>query len=851
MSSQRVTSETPPDPDWAYLDFMEVYLADLEAGEPRPLADYLARFPGHDASVVRGWLQLQSDSASAATAPAGIPAPALDRIGPYLLLEELGRGGQAVVWLAEDTRLTRRVALKVIPASALTGCAQATLRLQREAAILSRLDHPGIGVVHETGTESGHVWIAMRYVDGESVADRISRRRLAEHGDELHVDLDSDATRPEPATGIPERGDVMADVALIEDAARALHAAHEIGIVHRDVKPGNVMVTADERPVLLDFGLARDDDDDESPVLTQTGDVFGTPGYMSPEQVRGERLDRRADVWSLAVTLYECLTLHRPFTAPTRKLLFDAIEYAPPDPVRSHNPAISPDLEIVILTALQKEPDRRYLTALDFADDLRAVREMRPIRARPPSVLSTFTRWVRREPVRAALVLSVVIALAGVAALSGYLIARMDDLEEAETAQRLRRIDAALGDGYFALDLGDLDGAVVALRSVFSDAPDHPLAWQGLALVTLNRDGPDAADAFMTEHPPANHPAIRGLAAANRAGTTLPLPSPDTPLPRTGGDAFLQGLVVLQTASQVESRTTTPDTPRLTYARDRIRVAIAISRRAPRAFHYLRTQISGKIKDTDDAERAMLALQHLFGDRPRDWWVIGRTRGFLGQDAGALEAFDRALDLDPTFTRAWFQRGEVHYHAQRWAEALRDYERAAHADPDSQLGWWGIAAVHRRLAAAATDKTARRDHLVETRVACKKAADAAPRSPRTLADLARAHIDLDEVDDAERVLRLAINVDPRSPQTYLTLALLKQEHGSPAEAVPPLEQCYALNPIEGVRQQIVAILTGVARTHRADGHIDELIATLEKALKYAKGAERAGLERALSRARQH
>jgi serine/threonine protein kinase len=195
------------------------------------------------------------------------------------------------------------------------------------------------------------------------------------------------------------RAQIQDLLTVFEKVARALHAAHEAGVVHRDIKPGNVMVTSAGEPVILDFGLAHAEDQDfES--LTRPGDLFGTPAYMSPEQLtRGTlQLDRRTDVYSLGATLYECLTLKRPFEAPTREALYQAIlSKEPPDP-RSLNPAIPGDLRVVLETALAKDRDKRYQTALELAEELRRVRCYEPIVAKPAGPWTRLRRWSQRNP---------------------------------------------------------------------------------------------------------------------------------------------------------------------------------------------------------------------------------------------------------------------------------------------------------------------------------------------------------------------------------------------------------------------------------------------------------------------
>jgi len=354
------------------------------------------------------------------------------RISHYRIERELGRGGQAVVYLARDERLDRRVALKVLRESGpATGAA--LRRFRREVRVASRLRHPGICPVYDAGREEDVRWIAMPVLEGETLAARLRRTIEMPSGDRC-VRLE-DGARPEGRAGVRRA------VHLAEQVARALHAAHEAGVVHRDVKPSNLMVTRDGGPVLMDFGVARDEE--AWARVTWTGELLGTPSYMSPEQVQGGRLDRRTDVWSLAVTLFETLTLRCPFQATSREGLCEAIlTREPPDP-RRLNPLVSRDLAAVLRAALDKDPDRRYQTALDFADDLCRVREGRPIRARPAGPALRLSRWARRNPVVAGGLAAVVLLLAGGLAVSlgalqrtrASLLEERDALERATAAR--------------------------------------------------------------------------------------------------------------------------------------------------------------------------------------------------------------------------------------------------------------------------------------------------------------------------------------------------------------------------------------------------------------------------------
>jgi formylglycine-generating enzyme required for sulfatase activity/tRNA A-37 threonylcarbamoyl transferase component Bud32 len=337
--------------------------------------------------------------------PADGTQPRPDQVfGDYRIVRRLGQGGMGTVFLAEQQALRRRVALKVIRSERLSDPG-ARQRFQREARALSTLRNPHLCTVFDFGEVDDAPFLTMQYVEGETLAERLAAQRAGSR--------DGTSTAPDTRARIGEL------LLAIEQVARALHAAHAAGVVHRDVKPGNIMIDRSGNPVLLDFGLARVDDAAGGPTLTRTGDRVGTPAYMSPEQLlpEGRAIDRRSDVYSLGVTLFEALTLRLPFAAPTSADLYEQILREPtPDP-RRHNPRLPPDVGVVLAKAMEKEPARRYATAGEFADDLARLRRGLPVQAARVGGVARTWRWTLRHPAAAALM----VTLGGIALNSWFL----------------------------------------------------------------------------------------------------------------------------------------------------------------------------------------------------------------------------------------------------------------------------------------------------------------------------------------------------------------------------------------------------------------------------------------------
>lgn len=415
---------------------VEAFANDDQDRGLRPLEHYLPQFPGFAEVVASEYFAFKRIAEIERGEASGVTGSEPHSLGPYRIGRLLGQGGQGRVYEAHDSRLQRRVALKVLLDR--TAFSELSLaRFRREATLAAKLDHPGVCTVFDVQIEDSIPYIAMRFVEGESLASRISRQRrdvtTPEAASTCVLVTPSTLGGENESTVTASRGPTTVATgswelvaALFEESARALHAVHEAGILHRDIKPGNLMITPEGRPVLMDFGLAADDTGEERP-LTMTGELMGTPAYMSPEQLTRHtiRLDRRTDVWSLGATLYEALTLRQPFQAATRQALYQAILAQDPPDLRTLVPSLPRDLQVVVATSLHKDRARRYQTALALAEDLQRVREGKPILARPMGWIERLGRWARRNPALAAVSGALVLALVAGLAASLLLLAEV------------------------------------------------------------------------------------------------------------------------------------------------------------------------------------------------------------------------------------------------------------------------------------------------------------------------------------------------------------------------------------------------------------------------------------------
>jgi serine/threonine protein kinase len=372
------------------------------------------------------------------------------RLGDFEGLREIGRGGMGIVYEAVQTSLGRRVALKVL-GSGLGLTPKAVDRFRREAAAAARLHHTNIVPVYSTGEECGIHFYAMELIDGPSLDSVIRQMRGGECNDTKteppanfddtgpYVPESSTPSPTSPSSGIGSSVDRFDRTArMISDVADALQHAHQQGVTHRDIKPSNLLLSSDGRLSVTDFGLARML---ELPGMTVTGEFVGTPAYMSPEQVAAGRIpvDHRTDIYSLGATLYELLTLRRPFSADGRDRLLAMVVHKEPRAPRSIESRIPRDLETICLKSLEKDPDRRYQTAKELADDLRRYINRFAIQAKRSGPVAKIKKWVKRNPSLSVTGLAVVLALCGVGAFAW----RAHESEERRLAYERKR-DAEL-----------------------------------------------------------------------------------------------------------------------------------------------------------------------------------------------------------------------------------------------------------------------------------------------------------------------------------------------------------------------------------------------------------------------
>jgi serine/threonine protein kinase len=735
--------------DGRLAEVLDANLAALEAGKPPDVEELLARHPDlagdlreclaslafiRRAEVRAGRVADDGDAPPQGEAAGGM-------LGDFRILREVGRGGMGVVYEAEQVSLGRRVALKVLPFAA-TMDPRHLQRFHNEARAAASLDHPHIVKVHAVGQERGVHYFAMKFIEGRSLAELIEAQRqgsviggnpspggMSDQGADACRSL-ADATQPiASATAQSAPRDATHYRRIAEwgiQAAEALEHAHGLGIVHRDIKPGNLMIDGAGRLWVTDFGLARTVTDAG---LTMSGDLLGTLRYMSPEQAlaRHGLMDHRTDIYSLGATLYELLTGRPAVEGQDRQLILRRIADEEPRPPRAWNRAIPADLGTIVLKAMAKAPADRYATAQELADDLRRFLEDKSIKAKRPTWVQRTWRWARRHrPVVATGAISLLVSLAGAMAALTISTARItyernckedalqqvdEQLQEAErqrliAKENFQRACALLYNAPLKHQLEWLSSQERNSRA------DHAAEQNALALFQslLTEPGPDPGDRMLMAEVHRELGDIhlarerRGKALAEYQKAIVLLRRLLEEFPREAGFRDSLAHCFWQTGQM-----RLPDPAHWREGEDAFEQAISLYESLRQEFGdvpwyrlqlaqcwgdlgELRRRRQERFAEGEEALRRALALrQQLLDEFPQRWdqrgpmarihkdlaWVMAiRSDRKPHHASEALEHARKAVELEPEDHDVWHTLGVAHYRMGHWKDALECIEKS-------------------------------------------------------------------------------------------------------------------------------------------------------------------------------
>jgi len=713
------------------------------------------------------------------SAPRALPAADLPRIPGYEVQQILGRGGMGVVYKAWHQRLNRAVALKMLLAGAYAR-PEELQRFLREAEAVAGLNHANIVQVHDVGGLEGRPYFTMELVEGGSLAQKV-------------------AGTPQPARQA---------AALVATVAEAIQVAHQSGIIHRDLTPSNILLTADGTPKITDFGLARRL---EGGGLTLSGVIMGTPSYMAPEQARGQKegLGPASDTYALGAILYELLTGRPPFRSETAAATLHQVLSEDPIPPSRLVPRLPRDLETICLKCLQKEPQRRYASAAALASDLRRFLRGEPIAARPLGPLSRLVRWVRRRPTAAALsgvlLAAVLLALALVGVwlwLSGQRTATVraaaEDLREVTRLQHkgdlvgarvtLERAKGRLGAGGPAelqqrleragndlelvarLDAIRLDRAIV-VAGVFNRTRsnrDYEREFRAAGLGTVH-DAPGVVAARV-----AGSPVRRALVAALDDWAVCT------------ADARRRAwlLEVARTADpdpwrdQVRDPQAWEDRARLY----KLAETAAVAEQSLQLLVALGERLQARSGDAD----AVHFLRRVQQAHPTDFYanfMLANALAWTNRNEDAVGYYRAALAVRPDAAVAWYNFGDALRLLGRLDEAIAALEQCVRLGP--RHGW-----AHAALGSALRAKSRTDDAIDHLQAALWLGRDRAFNHT----ELARALQDKRRWEEAIAHYRTAVKLAPNQSGTHFDLGMALKGPGRQEEAIAELRKSVSLNP---------------------------------------------------------
>ena len=613
-----------------------------------------------------------------------------EKLGDFEILNLIGTGGMGAVFLAKQISLDREVALKVI--SDISGARAKSLeRFKREAKVLAKISHPHIVSIYEVGEEGPYAYFAMEFVKGVSLDKILASIRNASSdakaSEVMRMCLedksgiyDKEYAKSRQKDGAEIDTDYIVGISkIIICIALALENAHSKGILHRDVKPSNILIDSNGTPKLVDFGLARAE---TQQTITVTGEFFGTPSYVSPEQIRKpDTVDCRSDVYSLAATYYECLTLHPPFEGNTVNETLTRVISREATPPKKYCPRLSTDFNTVLLHALEKSQEDRYLTAADFADDIENLLEFKPIKAKKPSITQRTYKTLRRNPLKVVAVGAFILVI-----IMGYFLfsSRIQQKNEA-IARELYQL------GSHKTSQGEFTEALMYLEKAIKVNPKFIGAYSLAGDCFRYLGQPQKAIEIYKqaiEIDPNNTDSYCNL------GTTYrDLGRHDEAI-----EVFKQTIRINpnSTGAYYNLGITYRDLGHHDKAIEAFKQTVRINPNNTDAYCNLGTIY----RDLGRRNEAIEAFKQMIRINPNDadaYCNLGTTYRDLGRHDEAIEAFKQAIRINPNNTDAYCNLGTTYRDFGRHNEAIEAFKQMIRINPNDADAYYSLGTTYRDL----------------------------------------------------------------------------------------------------------------------------------------------------------
>jgi serine/threonine protein kinase/tetratricopeptide (TPR) repeat protein len=673
--------------------------------------------------------------------------------GPrYVILQVLGEGGMGTVYRAHDKELDREVALKLIKPT-VSGRPEALERFKREILLASKITHKNVLRIHDLGDIDGIKYISMNYVEGEDLSKIIRREG------------------PLPTERVIE---------MAKQLCQALQAAHDEGVLHRDLKPQNVMVDRQGTVYITDFGLARSVEMSGDLSLTATGDVMGTPLYMSPEQVKGQPLDQRSDLYSLGLILYEMLTGHCPFVEPSSyATLFKRTQERPKDP-REPNPSIPDYLARIVLKCLDPDPVIRYQDATEILNDLETRRVQRSV--------GTVLHPAFRRPVLVILAAVLVIASGSWWLINRWMQSRLDGARSA-TVVAVLPLENATGD--VASDWMSLGIADLVVADLWESEDLRPVSTERVYEII--------EDLRLLEHKQLGPSSLRRMAEFSHAGFVLTGKFSKSG-PRLRLDAALSGM-----AQQREWPITIENEQNLP------NLAAALAKEIRQ-----RLGVSARSTSGPQISRPEEALK---------FYYQGLNFFHQGDNSRAMSEWQQAVDRDPTFALAYARLVEVH-HEQGQRDQVEPLAQKALSSPDA-LPVRDRFYLQAILARTVNDH----DKAIQS---YQQLLAAYPDDPRGYFELAAVYETMGQWDHALENFQKAWELDPKSVYTLTKLGQIELRRGNPQTALKYLMEAQTLNAQLQNDRERVDLLSALGTVYEQLAFYDSALEHYQKAFEISR-----------------